>query len=58
MSDLFTALSTTARALDAQRFGLDVVERHENSVAHVKKHIDDFAATYGKLITELGIKAE
>lgn len=39
-------------------FGLGVPEAGENTVANLKKHIDDFAATYGKLITELGIKAE
>ena len=39
-------------------FGLEVTERGENTVGNLKKHIDDFAATYGKLITELGIKAE
>jgi tripartite-type tricarboxylate transporter receptor subunit TctC len=39
-------------------FGLQVAERNENSPADLRKHIDDFAATYGKLIAELGIKAE
>ena len=39
-------------------FGLTVPESSENTVASLKKHIDDFAATYGKLIAELGIKAE
>ena len=39
-------------------FGLQVAERSENSPADLRKHIDDFAATYGKLIAELGIKAE
>jgi tripartite-type tricarboxylate transporter receptor subunit TctC len=38
--------------------GLAIPEARENSPAHLKKHIDGFAATYGKLITELGIKAE
>jgi tripartite-type tricarboxylate transporter receptor subunit TctC len=37
-------------------FGLDVTESRDNTVANLKKHIDGFAATYGKLITELGIK--
>jgi tripartite-type tricarboxylate transporter receptor subunit TctC len=37
-------------------FGLDVTERADNTPAHLKQHIDNFAATYGKLITELGIK--
>ena len=39
-------------------FGLQVTERGENTVAALKRHIDDFAATYGKLIADLGIKAE
>ncbi len=39
-------------------FGLQVTERNDNTVAGLKKHIDEFAATYGKLITDLGIKAE
>jgi tripartite-type tricarboxylate transporter receptor subunit TctC len=39
-------------------FGLQVTERADNTVAHLKKHIDDFAATYGKLIAETGIKAQ
>jgi tripartite-type tricarboxylate transporter receptor subunit TctC len=39
-------------------FGLEVTEGRENTPAKLKKHIDDFAATYGKLITEMGIKAE
>ena len=54
-----------AAALDDQKvrerltgFGLEVTERGDNTVANLKKHIDDFAATYGKLIAELGIKAE
>lgn len=39
-------------------FGLEVTEARENTPAHLKKHIDDFAAVYGKLINEMGIKAE
>jgi len=39
-------------------FGLDVLEARENTPAGLKRHIDDFASTYGKLINELGIKAE
>jgi tripartite-type tricarboxylate transporter receptor subunit TctC len=39
-------------------FGLQLPERNANSPAALKKHIDDFAATYGKLINDLGIKAE
>jgi tripartite-type tricarboxylate transporter receptor subunit TctC len=39
-------------------FGLEVTEGRDNTAAHLKKHIDDFATTYGKLIAEQGIKAE
>jgi tripartite-type tricarboxylate transporter receptor subunit TctC len=39
-------------------FGLEVTQAQQNTPAHLKKHIDDFAATYGKLISEMGIKAE
>ena len=39
-------------------FGLEVIEGRENSPARLKKHIDDFASTYGKIITEAGIKNE
>ena len=38
--------------------GLTVPESGENTVASVKQHIDEFAATYGKLIADMGIKAE
>ena len=39
-------------------FGLGVPESRQNTVAALKKHIDDFQATYGKLIDELGIQAQ
>ncbi len=39
-------------------FGLDVTESQDNTPVRLTKHIDDFAATYGKLIQEMGIKAE
>jgi tripartite-type tricarboxylate transporter receptor subunit TctC len=39
-------------------FGLQVTERGENTVADLKRHIDDFQTTYGRLIVELGIRAE
>ncbi|AMN41028.1 Bug family tripartite tricarboxylate transporter substrate binding protein [Rhodoplanes sp. Z2-YC6860] len=39
-------------------FGLDVAEARENTPANLKRYIDDFASTYGKLIDEMGIKAE
>ena len=38
--------------------GLNVPKSSDNTVADLKKHIDDFATSYGKLITDLGIKAE
>jgi tripartite-type tricarboxylate transporter receptor subunit TctC len=38
--------------------GLIVAKGSDNTPANLKKHIDDFATNYGKLITELGIKAE
>jgi hypothetical protein len=34
------------------------VEGRDNTQANLKKHIDDFAAAYGRLISETGIKAE
>jgi tripartite-type tricarboxylate transporter receptor subunit TctC len=39
-------------------FGLGVPERRHNTVAALKQHIDDFQATYDKLIDELGIEAQ
>jgi tripartite-type tricarboxylate transporter receptor subunit TctC len=39
-------------------FGLTVPEPAANTPASMKKHIDGFAATYGKLIAEMGIKTE
>jgi hypothetical protein len=39
-------------------FGLGVPQSKQNTVAALKKHIDDFAATYDKLIDELGIEAQ
>jgi tripartite-type tricarboxylate transporter receptor subunit TctC len=39
-------------------FGHTVPEPAANTVAGVKQHIDGFYATYGKLIADLGIKAE
>ena len=39
-------------------FGLEVPEGRTNTPADLKKHIDDFAAVYGKLINDLNIKAE
>jgi tripartite-type tricarboxylate transporter receptor subunit TctC len=39
-------------------FGLGVPDSRHNTVAALKQHIDDFQATYDKLITELGIEAQ
>jgi len=39
-------------------FGLGVPERRQNTVAALKKHIDDFQTTYDRLIDELGIEAQ
>jgi tripartite-type tricarboxylate transporter receptor subunit TctC len=39
-------------------FGLEVTESRENTPTNLKKHIDDFAATYGRLIADMGIKSE
>jgi len=39
-------------------FGLDVPATRDNTTANLKRHIDTFAATYGKLINDFGIKAE
>jgi tripartite-type tricarboxylate transporter receptor subunit TctC len=39
-------------------FGLGVPESRQNTVAALKKHIDDFQATYDKLISEFGIEAQ
>jgi hypothetical protein len=35
-------------------FGLQVAECRDNTQVNLKKHIDDFAATYGRLINETG----
>jgi len=56
--EFITALDDKAVRERLTGFGLEVIEGRENSPAHLKKHIDDFAATYGKIITEAGIKAE
>ena len=39
-------------------FGLQAPSRAENTVAALTRHIDDFQATYDKLIGELGIEAQ
>jgi tripartite-type tricarboxylate transporter receptor subunit TctC len=39
-------------------FGLGVPDSRHNTIAALKTHIDDFQATYDKLIVELGIEAK
>jgi tripartite-type tricarboxylate transporter receptor subunit TctC len=39
-------------------FGLQVPGRAENTVAALTRHIDDFQATYDKLIDDMGIEAQ
>ena len=39
-------------------FGHTVPVPAENTIAGVKQHIDSFHATYGTLVTEMGIKAD
>ena len=56
--EFITALADKSVRERLTGFGLEVIEGRENSVGHLKKHIDDFAATYGKLIAEMGIKNE
>ena len=56
--EFITALDDKAVRERISGFGLEVTESQDNTPAHLMKHIDDFAATYGKLIAEMGIKAE
>ena len=56
--EFITALDDKAVRERLVGFGLEVAESRDNTPAHLKKHIDDFAATYGKLIADMGIKAE
>jgi tripartite-type tricarboxylate transporter receptor subunit TctC len=56
--EIASALDDKAVRARLTGFGLEVTEQGDNTVANLKKHIDGFAATYGKLIAEAGIKAE
>jgi tripartite-type tricarboxylate transporter receptor subunit TctC len=56
--EFITALDDKSVRERLTGFGLEVTEGRDNTAAHLKKHIDDFAMTYGKLIAEQGIKAE
>jgi tripartite-type tricarboxylate transporter receptor subunit TctC len=56
--EFITALDDKSVRERLTGFGLEVTEGRDNTAANLKKHIDDFAMTYGKLIAEQGIKAE
>jgi tripartite-type tricarboxylate transporter receptor subunit TctC len=56
--EFITALDDKSVRERLTGFGLEVAEGRDNTPANLKKHIDGFATTYGKLITEQGIKAE
>ena len=56
--EFITALDDKSVRERLTRFGLEVTEGRDNTAVNLKKHIDDFAMTYGKLIAEQGIKAE
>ena len=56
--EFITALDDRSVRERLTGFGLEVTEGRDNTLANLKKHIDGFATTYGKLITEQGIKAE
>jgi tripartite-type tricarboxylate transporter receptor subunit TctC len=56
--EFITALDDRSVRERLTGFGLEVTEGRDNTSANLKKHIDGFATTYGKLITEQGIKAE
>ena len=56
--EFITALDDKSVRERLTGFGLEVTEGRDNTSANLKKHIDGFAMTYGKLITEQGIKAE
>jgi tripartite-type tricarboxylate transporter receptor subunit TctC len=57
-AELATALDDRQVRERLVGFGLVVPESRRNTVAALKKHIDDFQATYDKLITDLGIEAQ
>jgi tripartite-type tricarboxylate transporter receptor subunit TctC len=57
-AELATALDDRQVRERLVGFGLVVPESRRNTVAALKKHIDDFQATYDKLIVELGIEAQ
>ena len=54
INDVMRALADPTRRAVFER----VAESGEINVADLTRHINEFAATYGKLIAELGIKAE
>jgi tripartite-type tricarboxylate transporter receptor subunit TctC len=57
-SEFATALDDKEVRGRLVEFGLGVPRSEDNSIAALKKHIDDFQATYDKLIVELGIEAK
>jgi len=56
--EIATALGNKAVRDKLVAFGHTVPEPTENTVASVKAHIDTFHATYGGLVTEMGLKAD
>jgi len=56
--ELLAALETPAVRDRLTGLGLSVLPSSENSIADLKKYIDGFADTYGKLIAKLDIKAQ
>ena len=57
-AEFATALDDKDVRAQLEGFGLDVPPSAQNTVAALKAHIDDFKATYDKLIDELGIVAQ
>ncbi len=56
--EIATALGDKAVRERLEGFGHTVPVPAENTAAGVKQHIDGFHATYGTLVTEMGIKAD
>jgi len=56
--ELLAAIETPAVRDRLIGLGLSVLPSRDNSIADLKKYIDGFADTYGKLITKLDIKAQ
>jgi tripartite-type tricarboxylate transporter receptor subunit TctC len=56
--EVAAALGDAAVRARLESFGHTVPVPAENTIASVKQHIDGFHATYGTLVTEMGIKAD